>query len=390
MVHPVRPVPAKKMIVQIFLYLREGDLQQNRNYGGDNNSGKDDADQCLHDSPIAVNKNRSLPGAAQHMNPVPHTSPASYSTCCKPAETSPDSPPSAVNKDPPRTIRARDYKKLEPPEPKTACYACGKKGSWYVEKLTAERRARPRDRQAARRICRSCFNEAMKAEQMASVPLPGTVDVSRCSRVTVDVGKCSVCGIAKAVWIDREAGVKLCDHCYGRGVREDAQEAGSCDGPASSLSHESTEHYTPQYILDAVIACLGAIDLDPASNSREIPNVPAARHYTAQDNGLMQPWVGRVFLNPPFGPGVEQWFSKLYLEQSVGRTTEAIVLWKSATETAAWKTLTAISCRVCFPSARIRFSCPAGDSGPGPTFSPALFYVGTQANSSRKHLPRSG
>jgi hypothetical protein len=52
------------------------------------------------------------------------------------------------------------------------------------------------------------------------------------------------------------------------------------------------------------------------------------------------------------------------------------VLWKSATETAAWKTLTAISCRVCFPSARIRFVGPAGEAGPGPTFSPALFYVG--------------
>ena len=51
------------------------------------------------------------------------------------------------------------------------------------------------------------------------------------------------------------------------------------------------------------------------------------------------------------------------------------MLWKSATETAAWKTLTAISCRVCFPSTRIRFVSPSGDDGPGPTFSPALFIV---------------
>jgi len=106
------------------------------------------------------------------------------------------------------------------------CWSCGKKGSRYIEKYTKERRARPRDHQEARRICRSCYNEAVKAEQTASVPLPGTVDVSRCTRITADVGKCSVCGIAKAVWIDREAGVKLCEHCYGRGVREDAREAG--------------------------------------------------------------------------------------------------------------------------------------------------------------------
>lgn len=39
---------------------------------------------------------------------------------------------------------------------------------------------------------------------------------------------------------------------------------------------------------------------------------------------------------------------KLYQEQSAGRTTEAIVLWKLATEIAAWKPLTAVSCRVCF------------------------------------------
>ena len=69
--------------------------------------------------------------------------------------------------------------------------------------------------------------------------------------------------------------------------------------PPALLSHESTEHYTPQYILDAVIACMSAIDLDPCSNSREIPNVPAARHYTAQDNGLVQPWVGAGISQSP-------------------------------------------------------------------------------------------
>ena len=84
----------------------------------------------------------------------------------------------------------------------------------------------------------------------------------------------------------------------------------------------------------------------------------------------------RVFLNPPFGYDVEDWFSKLFLERLESRTTEAIVLWKSATETAAWKTLTRHSCRVCFPSSRVRFSGPGSDELKGPTFSPALFYVG--------------
>jgi hypothetical protein len=41
--------------------------------------------------------------------------------------------------------------------------------------------------------------------------------------------------------------------------------------PPALLSHESTEHYPPPYILDAVIACRGAIDPYACSNSREIP-----------------------------------------------------------------------------------------------------------------------
>jgi hypothetical protein len=125
------------------------------------------------------------------------------------------------------TIRARDYKPLELPEPKSVCSVCGKKGSSYVEKFNAERKARPRDQQDARRICKACYKAAVKMEQEASVPLPGTVDVSRCERVTAYVGKCSICGLVKAEWIDRQADVMLCEHCYGRGVRENARGAGA-------------------------------------------------------------------------------------------------------------------------------------------------------------------
>ena len=205
--------------------LREGCFQQNRNYGGDPEPEMD-SDQCLHNSRSAENEKRSPPGTAQLGKRDANSTPGSFSNRTIDAESVLKTEPCAEKPNRSRSIRARDYKKLEPPESKTACYACGKKGSWYVEKLTSERRARPKDRQEARRICRSCYQTAVKAEQTASVPLPGTVDISRCSRVTADIGKCSVCGIAKAVWIDREAGVKLCEHCYGRGVREDAQEAG--------------------------------------------------------------------------------------------------------------------------------------------------------------------
>ena len=87
-----------------------------------------------------------------------------------------------------------------------------------MEKFTAERKARPKDQRDARRVCKACYKAAVRAEQEASAPLPGTVDVSRCERVTAGIGKCSVCGLVRAEWIDREVGVKLCEHCYGRGL----------------------------------------------------------------------------------------------------------------------------------------------------------------------------
>lgn len=49
----------------------------------------------------------------------------------------------------------------------------------------------------------------------------------------------------------------------------------------------------------ALLALLGAFDLDPCSPV-DRPWPTAAHHYTIADDGLVQPWFGRVFLNPPY------------------------------------------------------------------------------------------
>jgi hypothetical protein len=207
-------------------FLREGTFQQNRNTATQEHAGPDPA-QCVKNAANAANENRSVQKPAQIEKPEPHRPPIVCSSGTQTAANVQETrAPCAATPGPPRTIRAKDYKPLEPPEPQTACWLCGKNGSWYVEKFTAERRARPRDQQEARRICRSCYKEQVRAEQEASVPLPGTFDMARCERVTVAVGKCSVCGLERAAWIDRLAGVKLCEHCYGRGLRKAAEESG--------------------------------------------------------------------------------------------------------------------------------------------------------------------
>jgi len=83
------------------------------------------------------------------------------------------------------------------------------------------------------------------------------------------------------------------------------------------------ERYTPQWVLDLVVQTLGAIDLDPCADPRR--RVPAAQHFTKENNGLERPWSGRVFLNPPFSNSSD-WIRHLSLYVAGGAVTEAVVL----------------------------------------------------------------
>ncbi len=59
-----------------------------------------------------------------------------------------------------------------------------------------------------------------------------------------------------------------------------------------------------------IIKALGQFDLDPCSPIGR-PWDTAAKHYTVEDDGLLQPWAGRVWMNPPYGPETSNWMSKL-------------------------------------------------------------------------------
>src|SRR2546427_12378186 len=63
----------------------------------------------------------------------------------------------------------------------------------------------------------------------------------------------------------------------------------------------SNEWYTPSKYIEAAREVMGSIDLDPASCELANRSVKASRYYTKEDNGLMHPWWGNVWLNPPFG-----------------------------------------------------------------------------------------
>ncbi len=135
-------------------------------------------------------------------------------------------------------------------------------------------------------------------------------------------------------------------------------------------SSDSPEWYTPSLIIDRVIDLFGAIDLDPCSNSKTAPNVPAGAHYTIEDNGLAQPWSGRVYMNPPYGDVIGAWVDRLIGAYASDEIDAAIALLPVRTDTAWSQPL--FHYPICFVRGRLRFS-NASQAAPFPS---AVVYLG--------------
>lgn len=69
----------------------------------------------------------------------------------------------------------------------------------------------------------------------------------------------------------------------------------------------SDDYWTPKWLFDA----LGLVfDIDVACPPEGPAHTPCKRFFTQADDGLAQPWEGRVFMNPPFSntaPWVNKW-----------------------------------------------------------------------------------
>ena len=114
----------------------------------------------------------------------------------------------------------------------------------------------------------------------------------------------------------------------------------------------NNERYTPSHIIEAARACMGGIDLDPASCAEANETVRAANYFDAEMDGLKRHWYGRVWLNPPYGRGEIDAFVARLLESDL---EQAIVITHNATETRWCQALLAACNMACFPASRIDF-----------------------------------
>lgn len=127
-----------------------------------------------------------------------------------------------------------------------------------------------------------------------------------------------------------------------KGARKELTTAGTlraAKGLNLHFSSDNIECYTPADIVSRAQAAMGRIDLDPCSNSRDEPNIPAEHHFTEEDDGLSRGWDGRVYMNPPYGRVLPAWVKHLCGEYDARRTIEAIALVPSRTDTLWFRAL---------------------------------------------------
>lgn len=137
----------------------------------------------------------------------------------------------------------------------------------------------------------------------------------------------------------------------------------------------SDEWYTPRWVIDAAREAMGGIDLDPASNTIAQAVVCARQYYTQADNGLVRPWAGRVWCNPPYSDPCP-WVRKLIAHYRAGDVPAALLLLNVDSSTAWAFSLLQGGYPVCFLSSRIAFVTADGKSIKGNKKPQWIWYFG--------------
>lgn len=178
---------------------------------------------------------------------------------------------------------------------------------------------------------------------------------------------------------DPDLDIEEVDTAAGALAQREEEASPAYRGPI--LTSKSNEWYTPETYVEAAREVLGFIDLDPASCEQANATVQALTFYTEADDGLMQPWSGRVWLNPPYGTdeaGISnagRWAARLIHEFHVGNVHASIICVNALTSAPWFKQLWDFP--VCFTDHRIHFDAPSGSGEKSrPQNGTAFVYLG--------------
>lgn len=118
------------------------------------------------------------------------------------------------------------------------------------------------------------------------------------------------------------------------------------------FSRKTPEWVTPQPLFDALNQEF-RFTLDAAADPR---NAKVARFYTKADNGLLQPWTGRVYCNPPWSDGeVALWLAKGLEAVMSGEAEVVVFLLPARTDPEWWHTYVMQAQEVRLIKGRLKF-----------------------------------
>lgn len=101
---------------------------------------------------------------------------------------------------------------------------------------------------------------------------------------------------------------------------------------AVHMSSEKMDWETPPEFFEALnFICDFTLDVCASPENTKTWNF-----YTEQDDGLVQPWNGRCWMNPPYGKEIGKWLSKAREEVSGNPDCEFVVCLVPARVDTAW------------------------------------------------------
>lgn len=140
------------------------------------------------------------------------------------------------------------------------------------------------------------------------------------------------------------------------------------------------EWYTPVEYIEAARDVMGTIDIDPATSEFAQSRIKATIFYTVETDGLKIPWIGNIWLNPPYAqPDIFNFIEKAVKEWNQGNINQAIILTNNYTDTAWFHLAESAASLICFTKGRIKFEKQDGVLAT-PTQGSAFFYFGTNKN----------
>lgn len=157
------------------------------------------------------------------------------------------------------------------------------------------------------------------------------------------------------------------------------------------------EWMTPMIIINAAKLTMGSIDCDPASSDSAQNSIKAKQYYTKMMNGLIRPWKGNIWLNPPYhnsnqkqGPGINAFVDKLLHEIKKNNVKQSIFLGQSKTDTKWFYKLFQQADAIILTHGRIRFIDINHVKKNSPGYGNVFFYFGPNTSKFYKNFKQFG